>query len=139
MGSKLNMRNPNEKITRQEIIDKRLAKARWDVKDISQVTTELNIWIGLPLEVRVPGCEYHGFQFADYGWIFINHMAILICYKIFNLIKKHKLLTTMNPKDQQFRMNAKMLAYSVHAELLQVYFIYSVVQSIFAKIRRLCD
>lgn len=61
------MRNPNEKITRQEIIDKRLAKARWDVKDISQVTTELNIWIGLPLEVRVPEREYHSFQFADYA------------------------------------------------------------------------
>lgn len=53
--------------TRQEIIDERLAKAGWDVKNPSQVTSELDIWIGLPEGVKEPEHEYQGFQFADYA------------------------------------------------------------------------
>lgn len=52
--------------TRQEIIDKRLLKSGWDVDDPSKVTSELNIWVGLPEGVEEPEHEYQGFQFADY-------------------------------------------------------------------------
>ena len=34
--------------TRQEIIDLRLLKAGWDVKNPMQATFELDIWVGLP-------------------------------------------------------------------------------------------
>jgi type I restriction enzyme R subunit len=61
------MQPSNEAITRQEIIDKRLAKAKWDVKNPSQVTSELSIWVGLPEGVVEPENEYQGFQFADYA------------------------------------------------------------------------
>ncbi len=57
----------NEAKTRQEIIDKRLAKSGWNVKNPSQVTSELDIWIGLPEGVREPENKYQGFQFADYA------------------------------------------------------------------------
>lgn len=56
----------NEAKTRQEIIDLRLKKAGWDVKNPSQVTSELDIWVGLPEGVEEPENEYQGFQFADY-------------------------------------------------------------------------
>lgn len=57
----------NEAQTRKQIIDKRLKKAGWDVKNLSQVSTELNIWIGLPEGITEPENEYQGFQFADYA------------------------------------------------------------------------
>ena len=57
----------NEAKTRQEIIDKRLASAGWDVKNPSQVTSELDIWVGLPDMVKEPISEYQGHQFADYA------------------------------------------------------------------------
>lgn len=57
----------NEAKTRQEIIDKRLLKAGWDVNDPSQVTSELNIWVGLPDGVKEPEHEHQGFQYADYA------------------------------------------------------------------------
>jgi type I restriction enzyme R subunit len=57
----------NEATTRQEIIDIRLQKSGWNVKDPSQVTSELDIWVGLPEHVREPQTQYQGFQFADYA------------------------------------------------------------------------
>ncbi|MFZ2975912.1 MAG: DEAD/DEAH box helicase family protein [Candidatus Moraniibacteriota bacterium] len=57
----------NEAKTRQEIIDKRLEKAGWDIKNPSQVTSELDIWVGLPEMVKEPTAEYQGYQFADYA------------------------------------------------------------------------
>jgi type I restriction enzyme R subunit len=57
----------NEATTRQEIIDKRLFKAGWNVNEPTQVTSELDIWIGLPDGVKEPEHEYQGFQFADYA------------------------------------------------------------------------
>jgi len=51
----------NEEKTRQEIIDKRLAKAGWDVKNPLQVTSEFDIWIGLPEGVKEPEHEHQGF------------------------------------------------------------------------------
>ncbi|KKP37108.1 MAG: Type I restriction-modification system, restriction subunit R [Candidatus Peregrinibacteria bacterium GW2011_GWA2_33_10] len=57
----------NEAQTRQQIIDKRLLKAGWDVKNLTQVTSELNIWVGLPEGIKEPENEYQGFQFADYA------------------------------------------------------------------------
>lgn len=53
--------------TRQEIIDIRLQNSGWNVKDPSQVTSELDIWVGLPEHVREPQTQYQGFQFADYA------------------------------------------------------------------------
>ncbi len=57
----------SESKTRQEIIDKRLLSAGWNVADPAQVTSELSIWIGLPEGVEEPEHEYQGFQFADYA------------------------------------------------------------------------
>jgi type I restriction enzyme R subunit len=60
------MNKITETKTRQEIIDKRLLKAGWDVNNPSQVTSELNIWIGLPEGISEPQYEHQGFQYADY-------------------------------------------------------------------------
>ena len=57
----------NEAKTRQEIIDKRLKKAGWDVDNPSQVTSELDIWVGLPEGVTESEHEHQGFQYADYA------------------------------------------------------------------------
>lgn len=57
----------NEAKTRQEIIDKRLGKAGWNVGNPAQVTAELNIWIGLPEGIEKPEHEHQGFQYADYA------------------------------------------------------------------------
>jgi type I restriction enzyme R subunit len=64
--------------TRQEIIDERLARAGWDVKNPSQVTSELDIWIGLPEGVKEPEHEYQGFQFADYALLGDNGYPLAI-------------------------------------------------------------
>lgn len=55
-----------ESQTRQQIIDKRLKRAGWNVNDPSQVTAELDIWIGLPEGTTEPLHEFQGHQFADY-------------------------------------------------------------------------
>ncbi|MCK9368593.1 DEAD/DEAH box helicase family protein [Candidatus Dojkabacteria bacterium] len=58
----------NEAQTRQQIIDKRLLKSGWDVTNPSQVTSELDIWVGLPMELKdSDATEYNGHQFADYA------------------------------------------------------------------------
>lgn len=57
----------SEASTRQEIIDLRLSKAGWNVEDPSQVTSELDIWIGLPEGIKEPEYEHQGFQYADYA------------------------------------------------------------------------
>ena len=57
----------NEAQTRKEIIDKRLKVAGWDVMDPSQVTQELDIWVGLSQGVREPQTHYEGHLFADYA------------------------------------------------------------------------
>lgn len=66
VSSKLRSGAFNEASTRQQIIDLRLLKAGWDVKNPSQVTSELDIWVGLPEGVREPEHKYQGFQYADY-------------------------------------------------------------------------
>ncbi|MBU1087543.1 MAG: DEAD/DEAH box helicase family protein, partial [Candidatus Omnitrophica bacterium] len=57
----------NESQTRQQLIDKRLLQAKWNVKDPSQVTEELDIWLGLPEGVREPTSSYEGHLFVDYA------------------------------------------------------------------------
>lgn len=57
----------DEAKTRQQIIDKRLLKAGWHVDNPSQVTSELDIWVGLPEGVKEPEHEHQGFQYADYA------------------------------------------------------------------------
>ncbi len=61
------MANITEAKTRQEIIDKRLLKAGWDVGNPSQITSELDIWIGLPEGVKKPEHKHQGYQYADYA------------------------------------------------------------------------
>lgn len=56
----------NEAKTRQEIIDKRLAKAGWNVKDPSQVTEELDIIVDKKIAAE-PKNPYSGHLFADYA------------------------------------------------------------------------
>jgi len=53
--------------TRKEIIDKRLKDAGWDINNPSQVSKELDIWVGLPEGVSEPTTEYQGHMFADYA------------------------------------------------------------------------
>jgi len=57
----------SEAQTRQKVIDKRLLQAGWDVKKPSQVTEELDIWVGLPDGVAEPQTPYQGHLFADYA------------------------------------------------------------------------
>ncbi len=57
---------PTEKDTRQQIIDKRLKKAGWDVKDPSQVTEELDIVVDQQ-KAAEPAERYAGHQYADYA------------------------------------------------------------------------
>lgn len=58
----------NEAQTRQSIIDGRLLKSGWDVNNPSQVTSELDIWIGISNELKdAPLTKYSGHQFADYA------------------------------------------------------------------------
>lgn len=56
----------SEAKTRQQIIDNRLLKSGWNINNPSQVTSELEIWVGLPEGVSEPLHEYQGFQYADY-------------------------------------------------------------------------
>ena len=55
----------SEKDTRQQIIDKRLKKAGWDVKDPSQVTEELDIIVNAG-KAAEPQEKYAGHQFAAF-------------------------------------------------------------------------
>ena len=57
----------SEAQTRKEIIDKRLKIAGWDVTNPTQVTQELDIWVGLPQGVIEPKSPYLGHLFADYA------------------------------------------------------------------------
>lgn len=53
----------NEKLTRKEIIDKRLKQADWDVADRTQVVEEFDIHLKI---VEDPTTPYTGHQFSDY-------------------------------------------------------------------------
>jgi type I restriction enzyme R subunit len=57
----------NEAQTRKQIIDMRLSKSGWDIKNPLHVTEELDIWVGLPTSVREPITPYQGYLFADYA------------------------------------------------------------------------
>lgn len=61
-----NSMSSSEKDTRQNIIDKRLAKAGWNVKDPSQVTEELDIIVDKNLAAESKD-RYTGHLFADYA------------------------------------------------------------------------
>ena len=61
MGNKI-----SEAQTRRDIIDKRLRKAGWDVNKPMQVTTELDIWVGLPECLTEAVHEHQGHQYVDY-------------------------------------------------------------------------
>ncbi|MDA2920321.1 DEAD/DEAH box helicase family protein [Desulfobacterota bacterium AH_259_B03_O07] len=56
----------NESETRQQIIDKRLSKAGWNVKDPSEVTEELDIRVD-EKRLRETRGRYEGHLFADYA------------------------------------------------------------------------
>lgn len=52
--------------TRQEIIDKQLQEAGWDINDRTQVIEEFDIQVDLPEGVNEPRTKYEGHQFSDY-------------------------------------------------------------------------
>jgi len=56
----------NESETRQQIIDKRLARAGWNVKDPSEVTEELDIVVDQKIAAETRS-KYEGHLFADYA------------------------------------------------------------------------
>ncbi len=64
----------SEADTRQQIIDRRLGLAGWDVADPSQVIQELDIYLdhGKPSAVRERPRRYTGHQFADYALVLRN-------------------------------------------------------------------
>ncbi len=68
----------SEAKTRQEIIDKRLLQSGWDVKNPAQVTSELDIWVGLPEGVQEPEHEHQGFQYADYALLGDNGYPLAV-------------------------------------------------------------
>ncbi len=55
----------NEKLTRKEIIDKRLKEAGWVVGDLSQVMEEFDILVD-PNKAKESTTKYGGHQFSDY-------------------------------------------------------------------------
>jgi len=77
-GSKKPLSKINEALTRQEIIDGRLLKAGWDVKNPAQVTSELDIWVGLPEGIKEPEHEHQGFQYADYALLGDNGYPLAV-------------------------------------------------------------
>ena len=63
------MPKKTEAQTRQQIIDQRLKKAGWDVNDPSQVTSELDIWVGLPegvTEAEHAAKAFSGVKISDW-------------------------------------------------------------------------
>jgi type I restriction enzyme R subunit len=56
----------SEKHTRQEIIDKLLLTAGWDVSNPMHVIEEFDVEVGLPEDVKEPATPYQGHQFSDY-------------------------------------------------------------------------
>lgn len=57
----------SESHTRRNIIDKRLISAGWNISSPEHVTTELDIWVGLPEGVLAAQYEHQGHQYADYA------------------------------------------------------------------------
>ncbi len=55
-----------EKKTRQDIIDKKLFQAGWNVNDRTQVIEEFEIEVEPRNETREPPSPYHNLQFSDY-------------------------------------------------------------------------
>lgn len=53
--------------TRAELIDKQLEASGWNVKDLTQVTEELDIKTDLPEGISEPQSQYQGHQFSDYA------------------------------------------------------------------------
>ncbi|OGF25050.1 restriction endonuclease subunit R [Candidatus Falkowbacteria bacterium RIFOXYB2_FULL_47_14] len=69
----------NEALTRRNIIDKRLSKGGWDVGNVTQVTTELDIWVGSEgMTKEQPLNEYQGHQFADYALLGDNGYPLAV-------------------------------------------------------------
>lgn len=68
----------NEAKTRQEIIDKRLLKSWWDVHNPSHVTSELDIWVGLPEWIEEKQHDKQWSQFADYALLWDDWYPLAI-------------------------------------------------------------
>ncbi len=61
----MDLMNENEALTRIQKIDKHLLDAGWNVDNLSHVTKELDIWVGVdPEAVKT---KYSGHLFADYA------------------------------------------------------------------------
>ena len=57
-----------EKHTRQEIIDLRLKKPGWNVRDKTHVSEEFDIIVDQTL-AREAQTPYSGHQYSDYDWV----------------------------------------------------------------------
>jgi len=71
----------SESDTRQQLIDRRLGLAGWNVEDPSQIIQELDIYVGdggRTAAVRERRKEYAGHQFADYGLLLKGKPAAVI-------------------------------------------------------------
>lgn len=61
------MPNITEADTRQQLIDKRLLTAGWDVHNVTHVCSELDIFVRTPDRLSEKITQYSGHQFADYA------------------------------------------------------------------------
>lgn len=68
----------SEAQTRIEIIDKMLARSGWNVKDPTQVVTELDIPVPLPDCVAEARTPYEGHQFSDYALLGRNGRPLAV-------------------------------------------------------------
>ena len=74
----LSFQMTNEKDTRREIIDRRLAAAGWDVTDLSQVKPELGIRIASDNAVADQPESYQSKQFSDYALLGKDGKALAV-------------------------------------------------------------
>ncbi len=64
--------------TRQEIIDKQLLDAGWNVNDKTQVFEEFDIHVALPEGIQEARSQYEGHQFSDYVLLGKNGKALAV-------------------------------------------------------------
>ena len=94
----------NEAQTRQQVIDKRLLQAGWDVKSPSQVTEELDIWVGLPEGVSEPQTPYQGHLFADYALLGADGKPLAV-------VEAKKTSVEAEQRKKAFRANSRGSGY----------------------------
>src|SRR3989339_1981160 len=106
----------NEALTRRNIIDKRLSKGGWDVGNVTQVTTELDIWVGSEgMTKEQPLNEYQGHQFADYALLGDNGYPLAV-------VEAKKTSKDARIGQEQALQYAKNIAKNANREIPFVFF-----------------